>query len=279
MTPKQKREAAMLKQQNIVNAAKAEGNRALTAEEQAEFNRCQLEIEQADAEMKAEERELIGRSGETTPTQVVNPQFNSSQMAEQTTPVPAEEQRNAAEEERNRATEIIALCRDFDVDPAEYIQNGSSLDQVRSTILADMRQTGTPVRVQVTRDEADTFKQRTTDALMLRAGMSVEHPVDGANQLRSMSLRDIGIECLSREGYDTMSLLRMQPDEMYVELCRQSYNPSAVFPAILDNTIRKSIVELYNSVPTTFEAITTKGTLKDFKQTADYEYVIGGVGD
>ncbi len=279
MTPKQRREAAMLKQQAIVNAAKAEGNRALTAEEQGEFNRCQLEIEQADAEMKAEEREIAEGNGAITPSQAANLQHIPPQAAGLPTSVPAREQRNAAEEERSRATEIIALCHDFDIDPAKYIRNGSSLDQVRSAILDGMRKTGEPVSVQVTRDEGDTFKQRATDALMLRAGMSVEHPADGANQLRSMSLRDIGIECLSREGYDIMSLLRMQPDEMYGELCRQSYNPSAVFPAILDNTIRKSIVELYNSVPTTFESITTKGTLKDFKQTADHEYVIGGVGD
>ena len=71
----------------------------------------------------------------------------------------------------------------------------------------------------------------------------------------------------------------MSSDEIYAELCRQFYNPSATFPAILDNTIQKSIVRLYNEVPTTFEAITTKGSLKDFKQTADHEYVIGGVGD
>ena len=71
----------------------------------------------------------------------------------------------------------------------------------------------------------------------------------------------------------------MQPDEMYGELCRQFYNPTAAFPAILDSTIRKSIVQLYNEVPTTFQAWTTKGSLKDFKETADHEYVIGGVGD
>ena len=32
-------------------------------------------------------------------------------------------------------------------------------------------------------------------------------------------------------------------------------------------------------MPTTFQAFTTTGSLKDFKQTADHEYVIGGVGD
>ena len=71
----------------------------------------------------------------------------------------------------------------------------------------------------------------------------------------------------------------MSGDDLYAELSRQFYNPTAAFPAILDETIRKSIVYLYNHVPTTFQAFTTTGSLKDFKQTADHEYVIGGVGD
>lgn len=95
-----------------------------------------------------------------------------------------------------------------------------------------------------------------------------------------MSLRDLGIECLMRDGqHNASALLRMSGDDLYAELSRQFYNPTAAFPAILDETIRKSIVYLYNHVPTTFQAFTTTGSLKDFKQTADHEYVIGGVGD
>lgn len=67
--------------------------------------------------------------------------------------------------------------------------------------------------------------------------------------------------------------------DLYADLCRQFYNPTAAFPAILDNTIRKSITHQYNLVPTTFQAWTTKGSLSDFKETKDHEYVIGGVGD
>ena len=37
MTPKQRRDAALLKQQAIVNAAKADGNRSLTTEEQESY--------------------------------------------------------------------------------------------------------------------------------------------------------------------------------------------------------------------------------------------------
>lgn len=276
MTPKQRREAAMLKQQAIVNAAKAEGNRALTVEEQAEFNNYQREIEQADAEIEEQEKGLAGGTGATTapPAQQISAvsQTEASQAA-------TEGQRSATDAERNRVTEIISLCRDFDVDPTEHIRNGSSLDQVRSDIIANMRQTRGPIGVQVTRDEEDTFRQRVADALILRAGIQIQNPAEGCNEFRAMSLRDLGIECLSREGQNAGRLLRMSSDELYGELSRQFYNPSAAFPAILDSTIRKSIVQLYNTVPTTFESITTKGSLKDFKQTADHEYVIGGVGD
>lgn len=277
MTPKQKKEAAMLKQQAIVNAAKADGNRALTAEEQAQFNDLQREIEEAQAEINNQERGLAGGTGAPAAPPAATPQGNPAPTAG--IGVPQDGQRAAAEAERTRAAEIMALCRDFDIDPTEYVRNGSSIDQVRSAILDGMRQIGSPVGVQVTRDEEDTFRQRATDALILRAGIQIDHPADGCNEFRVMSLRDLGIECLSREGQNIGSLLRMSSDDLYGELSRQFYNPSAAFPAILDNTIRKSIVNLYNAVPTTFEAITTKGSLKDFKQTADHEYVIGGVGD
>ena len=63
MTPKQRREAAMFKQQAIVNAAKSDGNRALTAEEQAQFNDLQREIDEAQAEIDSQERGLAGGAG------------------------------------------------------------------------------------------------------------------------------------------------------------------------------------------------------------------------
>lgn len=280
MTPKQRREAAMLKQQAIVNAARADGGRALTAEEQVKFNNCQREIEQADAEIKAQERGLAGNNG-TSAAPPDSQQHVSVPVPQQAQlpGVPEENQRDAAMAERNRVTGIMALCRDFDTDPSEHICNGSTLEQVRAAILDGLRATGAPVNVQVTRDEEDTFRHRASDALMMRAGLPVESPAEGACELRTLSLRDLGIECLSREGQKIQKLLRMDADEMYSELCRQFYNPAAAFPAILDNTIRKSIVQLYNEVPTTFQEWTTKGSVKDFKMTPDHEYLIGGMGD
>ena len=101
MTPEQRREAAMLKQQAIVNAAKADGNRTLTAEEQAQFDSCQREIEQADAEIKAQERNLTGNTGTGMP--VALPEGQPPVPAGQQLQIPAVPdagQRDAAMAER-----------------------------------------------------------------------------------------------------------------------------------------------------------------------------------
>lgn len=273
MNKRQLRAMKIAAQQALVNGA---AGRELTAEESAQFDTLQREIDALTLEIEAEERQQSQAAG-------------SGQAAAGTGAAADPQQRDlggqgdaatrAVAAERQRVQGISDLCREFETDPGEYIRTGATIDQVRAAILEGMRQTGSPTSVQVTRDEGDTFRQRATDALILRAGIQIQHPAEGCNEFRAMSLRDLAIECLSREGQNTGALLRMSSDDLYGELCRQFYNPSAAFPAILDSTIRKSIVELYNSVPTTFQAWTTKGSLKDFKITADHEYVIGGMGD
>lgn len=280
MNKKQQRAAKLKRQQELVNAART-ANRALTAEEQAEFDTLQREIEALNTEIETDEAaERALQNPAPAPAPEATP-------AAPPTGALDEQNRSAiVQQERTRIADITTMCRDFDMEPDEYIRNGNSVDQVRAAILDKLRDQNSPIStgVRVTGSGEDDFRRDASDALLLRSGrVSVENPTDGARQLQGMSLRDLGIECLMREGNRSASeLLRMSPDQLYTELCaqfRQFYNPSAAFPAIMDQTIRKSIVELYNHVPTTFQEITTKGTLKDFKQTTDHEYVIGGVGD
>ena len=56
MNKKQKRAAKLLRQRELVNAAKQE-KRDLTAEEQAEFDSLQREIDDLTREIEAEEKE------------------------------------------------------------------------------------------------------------------------------------------------------------------------------------------------------------------------------
>lgn len=124
------------------------------------------------------------------------------------------------------------------------------------------------------------FRQAAADALLMRGGVPVANPSETSYTLQSLSLRDLAIECLAREGVGTTTeLLRMGKDDLWNQLQRQFLSPTAAFPAILDNTIRKTIVQRYQAAPTTFQLWTTEGTVTDFKPTKDHEYLLGGAGD
>ena len=234
------------RQQSLLDGAKAEG-RELTAEERAEFDSLQRSIDAARAAKPAD-----------------------PDMA-----------KKAVEAERQRVSEITALCRDFSVDADSYIKDGSSIDQVRAAILNQLKANSAPISAHavLTSSEEDKFRAAAVDGLVQRSGVALEHPAEGSRDFRGMSLRDLAIECLSRDGGSVTDLMHKSSDELYSDLQRAYFNPSALFPAIMDQTVEKSIVEIYNKVPTTFERITTKGSLTDFKVSPDHEYVIGGIGD
>jgi hypothetical protein len=252
-----RKDQIMQRQQELVNAAKTE-RRELSTEEQVEFDELQRELVTLGS---IGGQPIEGQKG-----------AESGSTTEQTV-------QRAIEMERQRVAEVTDLCRSFNLSPDDYIKTGKNIEAVREVVIEQLQRTSAPISVRVTSDEGDKFRERATDALMMRSGVKVERPTDGSSQMRGMSLRDLAVECLTREGQDTMALLRMSHTEMYDNLSRQFYNPTAAFPAILDNTIKKSIVQLYEQVPTTFQAWTTKGSLKDFKETQDHEYVIGGAGD
>ena len=239
MTKKQ----ILARQNELLEGARTAG-RAMTAEEIVEFDSLQKTLATATDEEKA----------------------------------PAVDAQKAVAEERTRISEITGIARSFDLDPAQAIADGMTVDAYRAMVLEEMKQRKAPIatgNVDVTADENDKFRREVSDGIAMRSGVTSGE----RNDFASMSLRDIAIECLRREGGNVSDLLRKDSSELYDTLARQFYNPTAAFPAIMDQTIQKSIVELYNHVPTTFQMITTKGSLPDFKTTADHEYVIGGVGD
>lgn len=239
------------RQQAIVDGARAAG-RALSAEESAEFDNLQRQIEDAQ-----------GNPPETPE----NPDIN-------------EAARQAVIAERQRVSDITALCRQAGMDPAEYISNGSDINAVRQAAVDHLIAHGAPVGGRMTGSEGDDFRQAAADAMLMRTGVEVQNPARGAEEMRGFSLRDMAIECLARDGVGTTtSLLRMSKDDLFNTVCRQFFNPTAAFPAILDNAIRKNIVQLYQTVPTTFQLWTTKGSVSDFKPTKDHSYLAGGAGD
>ena len=182
--------------------------------------------------------------------------------------------------ERQRVSDITALCRQAGMDPAQYIADGSDMNAVRQAAVEHLCAHGAPVGSRMTGDEADNFRAAAVDAMLMRAGVEVQNPARGAEEMRGYSLRDLAIECMARDGMgSTTSLLRMSKDDLWNEACRQFFNPTAAFPAILDNAIRKNIVQMYQQIPTTFQLWTAKGSVTDFKPTKDHSYLAGGAGE
>ena len=270
------REQMIARQQELLSLAQSQG-RAMTEAELSEFDALQRSI---DA-LTAAEAAMTGHTNQTRSDDDGKDDDTSGNDDDED----SQRQLDAANErklERERIRAIEDMCEHFGVESRAYIDNGVSVDAARAAVMDQLMADNAPLRASatVTQDEGDKFRRAVTDGLMMRAGVEVKDAAEGSNEFRGVSLRDLAIECLSRDGQNTAELLRKSSDEIYTTLMsRQYYNPSAAFPAIMDQTIKKSIVELYKSVPTTFQEFTTKGSLSDFKETADHEYVIGGVGD
>ena len=133
------------------------------------------------------------------------------------------------------------MCRDFNVDPEKYISDGSTVDQVRAAIMEQLRTSRGPLAtgVHVTNTGEDEFRSDASDGLLIRGGVGPEKPTDGARQFAHMSLRDLSIECLEREG--VTNARRMSNDDLFREVAtRQFYNPTSAFPTILDQAIEKA---------------------------------------
>lgn len=274
------REQMLARQQELLDLARTQ-HRAMTEDEQREFENLQRSIDAMNVAALAAGSTGHANQKRTKDDDEGDGNGDGEGDGEDAQRSIDQARQAAIKEERERVRSIEEMCRDLGVDAQEYVNNGSSVEQVRTAIIEKMRTEGAPVRsgIRVVASEGDKFRRAVVDGLAMRAGVAIENPAEGAGEFRATSLRDLAIECLSRDGVNTANFSRKSGDEIYTELMRQYYNPSATFPAIMDATIKKSIVELYNKVPTTFQAITTKGSLPDFKETADHEYVIGGVGD
>ena len=244
---------ALARQQALVNQARAEG-RSLTAEEQAEFERCQQIIDGPEGEPDG------GQRGAAAPADPIQ---------------------QAIAAERQRMAEITSLCRQTGMEAEPYIRSGAAMDEVRQAAVTFLIQHNGPVGARFGGpDQQQDFRQAASDALLMRGGLPVSSPSEEAYSMQRLSLRDMAIECMAREGVGTTTeLLRMSKDDLWDQLQRQFLSPSAAFPAILDNTIRKTIVQRYQAAPTTFQLWTSEGTLTDFKASKDHEYLLGGGGD
>lgn len=241
MDKKEQLKMKQARQQEIINSAKT-AQRDLSLEEKAEFDSLQREIDTLKTEIADEERTLQTKN----------------------------ETERAIQAERQRATEITALCRDFGIEPAEHIGSGASIDQVRAAVLERLRPERPPSsnpasETRVDQEEADKIREAASDAIILRAGRTIEKPADGARELRGMKLRDLAIDCLVRTGQANAHKL---DDE---QLFREALTPDSQFSSILSNAVNKSMATAYRGQQTTYQRWTGRGSNPDFKAATHYQ--------
>lgn len=176
----------------------------------------------------------------------------------------------AREAEMKRATEIVSMCRDFEIDSAPYIKEGKSVDAVREIILNKIkaeRQAIAANNVHIVGEaEADKIRAAATDGLLLRGNIIREADAnESANDFRSMSMRDLAIDCLERSG---VSNARKLSD---TELFKRAVTPDSQFTAIIDNTVKKSMATAYKAAEPTFDKWCGIGSNPDFKQASHYQ--------
>ena len=160
------------------------------------------------------------------------------------------------ETERQRCTEIYTLCREFDIDAQEFIQQGKTIDEVRTIILNDLKRSRTPLtsHVVVVADEEDKYRAAARDGLLLRTGETIEKPAPGADSFRGMSLHQLMADCAMRCG--VRDAHRLSPDELWREMAVQSrgqFADTSSFVSIINSTLYATIAKAYATAPTTYQ--------------------------
>lgn len=181
--------------------------------------------------------------------------------------------------ERNRISDIYAVCRKFNVAPEKvesYIKDAKTVDAVRKAILDDMADAQKPAKVVVEKDAGDKFIERAVDGLALHHGIiTEEEAIKGADEYRNGSLRAIAEDCLVAGGMSERELRHMSAHEVFEEMFNSHSRAMGTeqFATVVDNFGNKTMLKGYNEIPVTFKALVSKGSNKDFKPT--YKYRLG----
>ncbi|MHC1758318.1 MAG: prohead protease/major capsid protein fusion protein [Negativicutes bacterium] len=167
-----------------------------------------------------------------------------------------------------RSADIVALCRDFDMNPEPFVRDAKkTVADVQTEILRQLKEKNKPsetTRASIGEEDAVKFSRAAVDAILIRDGFSLTKPADGATELRSMRLRDLMIECLERGGNSKARHLNDQ------DMIREALTGTGAFAGILSNAANKSMSEGYAAADTTFEQWTGTGSNPDFKAATHY---------
>ncbi len=176
---------------------------------------------------------------------------------------PAQIAQEAIAAERARAAEIRGMGARFDLaDLAEeLINSGASVERARERFLDRLAERqpgpeGVGHRITVGTEDRDKFRAATQDAILVRAGLTVDSPAPGHDELTGYTLRELARECLVRAG--------IRPPANVLDMVGRALTSSDL-PNILSNVANRRIMEGYEAAGETWSIWCGDGSVPDFK--------------
>ena len=183
------------------------------------------------------------------------------------------ETNDAIEAERQRASEILTLCRRHGLDDRaeDMIKRGVSLDEARAEILDHLAdgdpfegRTAVPAQAQSSGETEIAYRDAATTAIMHRADPGNVEMTSDAREFRGMSLLEQARHVLERGGVSTRGMSRMELATAAFQT-RAGAMSTSDFPAILANVANKTLRRAYEDTPRTFAMWARRATISDFK--------------
>lgn len=252
--------AKKIARQEAITALAEDEKRSLTEEESGEFKTLQTAIDELNETLRSE-----------NPSQEQPPNTTEKEQQSRGAYLPEE------------IKEINNICRHFNMSSDKYLEGGLSVSEVREGIMNDLMERKVPISagsVKVTEVGEENYRRDMADALMLKGGLNVSDATDGSKKFRNMHIKDIMVDCLSRMDSSKVTEYRQSTaNDLFDMVMRSYYNPTNAFPAILDEAVKKSYINGWETSGATFDQWVKKGSLSDFKESKNSEYIMGFNGE
>ena len=126
---------------------------------------------------------------------------------------------------------------------------------------------GAGAGITVGTEDRDKVRAAAADALLLRSGLAVDQPADGAAEFRGRSLLEIGRELLERSGSTTSGLSKRQLAGLILSNRAAGGSMSTSdFPLILSALVNKTLLKAYMEWPQTWKPFVAITDAQDFKE-------------
>ena len=172
----------------------------------------------------------------------------------------------ATGKERERIREIDAMCKKYNCpDMADtLVREETSVLEARAQVLkrfeADLAAKEEKMKhrkpAEIGVDERDKFRAAGQDALLLRAGLPVEKPAPGADELQGYTLVEMARNCLAKAAQKTRGNVMEMVGRAMV---------TSDFPYLLANVANKSLFNGWDSQEETWKIWCGTGAVSDFK--------------